>query len=40
MIQTVDDDDPAKPALFHAYGRTFLDQFHQSGVPRALDESI
>lgn len=36
----VDDDNPAKPAMFHICGHTFLDQFRQSSVPRALDQSI
>ena len=40
MIRMVDDDNPAKPAMFHAYGHTSLDQFRKSGVARALDQSV
>jgi len=36
----MEDDNPAKPDMFYVCGQAFLDQFHKSGVPRALDQSV
>jgi hypothetical protein len=40
MIRMLEDDNPAKPVMFHVCGHAFADQFRKSGVARALDQSV